>query len=304
MEEGRRLVSDLLQRVAGAPITWGVDGSPGWGYLMDRERVLREMIETGLRATELGPDGYLPTDPGKLNAFLDAFGMSIVGGFVPALLYQPDRIEAQLDYVARAAAQLASTGSRILVLGPSSHHPGYDTSVDMSDEQWAIFLANLQRLQKVVTEAGLQTALHPHWGMAIETGRHIDRLLDASSVGLCLDTGHAYLGGADPVAVARAAGDRVLHVHLKDVDPVKADQVRRGDIPFRASVIDGLFVPLGQGAVDIAGVINALEDQGYRGWYVLEQDCSLRSEPAEGEGPKADALVSVGYLRDLVGARA
>jgi inosose dehydratase len=240
----------------------------------------------------------------ELGEFLDQYDMSIVGGFVPALLYRPDRIDAVLDYVTRASRQLASTGSKVLVLGPSSHHDGYDTSVDMSDEEWATFLANLRRLDGIVTDAGLQTALHPHWGMAIETDAHIDRLLDMSSVGLCLDTGHAYLGGADPVAVARAAGDRVLHVHLKDVDPVKADQVRRGDIPFRASVIDGLFVPLGQGAVDIAGVINTLEDQGYRGWYVLEQDCSLRSEPAEGEGPKADALVSVGYLRDLVGARA
>jgi hypothetical protein len=91
--EGRPDVSDLLERVAGAPITWGVDGSPGWGYLMGRDRVMREMVESGLSATELGPDGYLPTDPGELHEFLDGFGLSIVGGFVPALLYRPDRIE-------------------------------------------------------------------------------------------------------------------------------------------------------------------------------------------------------------------
>ena len=66
-------MSDLLERVAGAPITWGVDGSPGWGHLMGRERVLREMVESGLSATELGPDGYLPTDPGELREFLDEF---------------------------------------------------------------------------------------------------------------------------------------------------------------------------------------------------------------------------------------
>ena len=60
-------MSDLLERVAGAPITWGVDGSPGWGYLMGRDRVLREMVESGLSATELGPDGYLPTDPTELR---------------------------------------------------------------------------------------------------------------------------------------------------------------------------------------------------------------------------------------------
>jgi inosose dehydratase len=301
--EGRPDVSDLLERVAGAPITWGVDGSPGWGYLMGRDRVLREMVESGLSATELGPDGYLPTDPGELHEFLDGFGLSIVGGFVPALLYRPDRIDAELEYVTRAARQLASTGSNVLVLGPSSHHAGYDTSVEMTDDEWATFLTNLGRLDTIVGDAGLRTALHPHWGMAIETGRQIDRLLDASSVGLCLDTGHAYLGGADPVAIARSAPDRVLHVHLKDVDPAKADRVRSGETPFRQSVIDGLFVPLGEGAVDIAGVIDALEDAGYRGWYVLEQDVSLRTDPPPGQGPKADAIESVAFLSRHVGGR-
>jgi inosose dehydratase len=297
-------VSDLLERVAGAPITWGVDGSPGWGYLMSRDRVLREMVDSGLSATELGPDGYLPTDPGELREFLAVFGIGIVGGFVPALLYRPDRIDRELEYVTRASRQLAATGSSVLVLGPSSHHDGYDTSVEMTDQEWLTFLANLRRLEAIVTDAGLRTALHPHWGMAIETGEHIDRLLDASSVGLCLDTGHAYLGGADPVAIARAAGGRVLHVHLKDVDPAMAARVRGGEVPFRQAVIDGLFVPIGQGAVDIAGVIKTLEDDGYRGWYVLEQDVSLKAEPPDGSGPKTDAVNSVAYLRDLVGEHA
>jgi inosose dehydratase len=172
----------------------------------------------------------------------------------------------------------------------------------MSDAEWDTFLAYLRRLETVVADAGLQTALHPHWGLAIASRPDIDRLLDSSDVGICLDTGHAYLGGADPVDVARAAAGRVLHVHLKDVDADKAAQVRNGDVPFRQAVIDGLFVPLGEGGVDIAGTIRVLEDQGYRGWYVLEQDVSLKADPAPGSGPKADAIDSVAYLRELVGA--
>jgi len=292
-------VSDLLERVAGAPITWGVDGSPGWGYLMDRDRVLREMTESGLSATELGPDGYLPTDPLELREYLSRFDMSIVGGFVPALLYRPEQIETVLEYVTRAAGQLAATGSEVLVLGPSSHRPGYDTPVDMTDAEWSTFLANLRRLEALVTEAGLRTALHPHWGLAIATGQDIERLLDSSDVGLCVDTGHVYLAGTDPVEVVRAARGRVLHVHLKDVDPARAERVRSGEVPFRQSVIDGLFVPLGKGGVDIAGVIKVLEDDGYRGWYVLEQDVSLSEAPPEGSGPMADAIDSVAFLRGL-----
>jgi inosose dehydratase len=91
----------------------------------------------------------------------------------------------------------------------------------------------------------------------------------------------------------------VLHVHLKDVAAALAARVRSGEVPFRQAVIDGLFTPLGAGGVDIAGVIRVLEHEGYRGWYVLEQDVSLSAEPAPGEGPIADAIVSVDYLRQL-----
>lgn len=292
-------MSDLLARIAGAPITWGVDGSPGWGYLMARDRVMAEMSQAGLSATELGPDGYLPTDPDELRAYLRRFGLSIVGGFVPALLYRPDRVETELEYVGRAARQLAATGSKVLVLGPSSHHDGYDTSVEMSEEEWAIFLANLERLMRLVGELGLTTALHPHWGMAIEKGRHVERLLESSDVGLCLDTGHLYLAGTDPVDIATRGTGRVQHVHLKDVDGAMAEKVRSGETKFRRAVTDGMFRPLGAGDVDIEGVIRRLESDGYRGWYVLEQDVALGAEPAADAGPKTDAVASVAYLRRL-----
>ena len=295
-------MTDLLDRIAGAPITWGVDGSPGWGHLMDRDRVMDEMVDTGLSATELGPDGYLPTDPDELGEYLTGYGLHVIGGFVPALLYRPDQVDGELEYVDRASHQLASAGSDILVLGPSSHHDGYDDQIDMSDTEWAVFLENLRRLEDVVGEHGLTTALHPHWGMAIENGAQVERLLESCSVGLCLDTGHLFLAGTDPVDVAKMAASRVHHVHLKDLDDHFAERVRSGEAKFRQSVIDGMFKPLGEGDCDIEGVIRTLEGAGYRGWYVLEQDASLDGEPAPGAGPKADAEVSVRYLERLAAA--
>lgn len=289
----------FLDRIAGAPITWGVDGSPGWGFLLPPERVMQEMADSGLSATELGPDGYLPNDPHELKDFVAGYQLQIVGGFVPALLYRPDRLDDQLAYAAKAARQLSAAGSKTLVLGPSNTVTGYDESSEMTEDDWRAFLDGLGQLDDVVTSEGLATAVHPHWGMAIERPHHIERLLDSCDIGLCLDTGHVYLGGGDPVEVARSAGDRVIHVHLKDVDPVAADQVRSGEVPFRQSVVDGMFVPLGQGGVDIAGVIGQLEKAGYEGWYVLEQDVSLDHEPEPGTGPKADAETSVDHLRRL-----
>jgi inosose dehydratase len=289
----------LLDRIAGAPITWGVDGSPGWGHLMDRERVLAEMKEIGLRATELGPDGYLASDVGELKEVLDRHGLEMVGGFVPAVLYQADRAADQLAYVERASAQLAGTGAGVMVLGPDSHHPGYDVSIDLADDEWGVFFENLRRVIDIAGSHGLVTALHPHWGMAVERMHHVERLLGSSEVDLCIDTGHLALAGADPVKVAEMATGRVAHVHLKDVDPDLAERVRAGDLAFRQGVIEGLFRPIGSGIVDVKAFIETLEGSGYDGWYVLEQDAVLDSEPEPGKGPIEDARASVAVLTEL-----
>ena len=292
-------MTDMMSRIAGAPITWGVDGSPGWGHLMDPDRVLGEMAALGLKATVLGPDGYLPIDPAELKAKLDGYGLELVGGFVPAVLHIPERAEGDLAYAARASKTLAGCGASVLVLGPGSGLDGYDTSIDMSDTDWGIFLGNLKHVIAAAADEGLTVALHQHWGMAIETPQHVERLIAQSDVEFCLDTGHLYLGGADPVAIAKAAVGRVAHVHLKDVDEAMANQVRRGELPFRQSVIDGIFKPLGDGAVDIAGFVGTLEEAGFDGWYVLEQDKVLDADPLPGEGPIQDARKSFSYLAGL-----
>lgn len=290
----------FLDRIAGAPITWGVDGSPGWGYLMDRDRVLGEMRQIGLSATELGPDGYLPRDVRNLQELLDRHELELVGGFVPAVLHRQDLVAENLAYVDRAAATLASTGAPVMVLGPDSHHKGYDRQIELSDEEWDTFLTSLDRTIDIASAYGLKTAVHPHWGMAVVRWGHIDRVLRESRADLCIDTGHLALAGADSVAVARAAIGRVAHVHLKDLDEGIAQRVRSGDLAFRQAVVDGLFLPLGDGAVDVAGFVAALEDQGYDGWYVIEQDAVLDSEPGIGEGPVFAASRSVAFLESLV----
>ena len=289
----------LLTRIAGAPITWGVDGSPGWGHLMDRKRVLGEMQQVGLSATELGPDGYLPEDGDELRTLLDRFGLGLVGGFVPAVLYRTEVASKNLAYVDRAAATLAATGAPVMVLGPDSDHPGYDHQIDLTDTEWETFLTNLDLVVEIAAGHGLKTALHPHWGMAVVRGEHVERVLAQSRVDLCIDTGHLALAGGDPVVIAEATAGRVVHVHLKDLNEGLAQLVRSGSLAFRQAVIDGLFLPLGEGSVDINGFIDVLEAKGYDGWYVIEQDVVLDAEPESGEGPIVAAARSFAFLEDL-----
>lgn len=293
------MAGDLLDRVAGAPITWGVDGSPGWGHLMDPDRVLAEMVEVGLKATELGPDGYLGSDTAAVTARLDRHGLELVGGFIPVVLYEAELAAGQLAYFERAASTLAAAGAGIAVVGPDSTLPGYDTPVNLDEAEWDTLFDRLEDLAALAGRCGVTAAVHPHWGMAIAGQAEVDRLIERSDIGICLDTGHLALAEVDIEDVIARAGERIHHVHLKDLDLEFAVRVRDGQVGFRQAVIEGMFKPLGEGAVDIEGTVLRLERSGFQGWYVLEQDVALESDPPAGTGPIEDARRSIDFLRRL-----
>ncbi|GIG62518.1 inosose dehydratase [Longispora fulva] len=284
-------------RIAGAPISWGVCEVPGWGHQISADRVLAEMRDSGLTATEFGPDGFLAADPAARVTQLDGYGLGAVGGFVPVVLHDPGHdpvpgVEALLD-------GFLATGAGVLVFAAATGTDGYDTRPDLDEHGWKTLLANLDRLAALAVRHGLTATLHPHVGTMVERSDEVRRVLAGSAIPLCLDTGHLLIGGTDPAALAAEFPHRVAHVHLKDVDAAWADRVRSGEVAYTAAVAAGMYRPLGQGDVDIAGIVVALTDAGYDGWYVLEQDAVLAAEPAPGRGPVSDVLASLAYLRTV-----
>ena len=158
---------------------------------------------------------------------------------------------------------------------------------------------NLDRLHDAAAERGIRAVLHPHVGTMIENKDEVTRVLDGSTIPLCLDTGHLLIGGTNPVELVGAAADRITHTHLKDVHADYAARVQSGELTYTQAVAQGMYTPLGTGDADIAGVVTHLLDQGFDGWFTLEQDTILQGEP-EGEGPVADVRTSVAYLRSLI----
>lgn len=290
---GRRPVRD---RVAGAPISWGVCEVPGWGYQLDAAVVLRQMRELGLRATEFGPDGFLAADPGRRADQLSSYGLRAVGGFLPVLLH--DRGHDPLPEVDRYVDLCLATGAGVVVLAAYTGVDGYDARPVLGDDGWQVLLGNLDRIAELASSRGIVAALHPHVGTMVETGAETERVLDGCGIGLCVDTGHLLVGGADPVALTAAHPDRVVHVHLKDVDAAGAARVRAGETSFGAAVRAGMFRPLGSGDVDIAGMVRTLEAAGYDGWYVLEQDVMLGG-PEDEVTPYADVRTSLDFLTEV-----
>src|SRR4051794_26083036 len=275
-------------KIAGAPISWGVCEAPGWGYQLPVDRVLREMREVGLTATEFGPEGFLPSDP---HDAVRAYGLEALGGFVPVVLHADSDLEKAFD---------GFTAGDVLVLAAATGIDGYDTRPELDPIGWRRLLKNLDYLKTAAEDRGMSAVLHPHVGTMVTTASDVERVLEGSEIPFCLDTGHLLIGGADPVGLARRAAGRVAHVHAKDVDLALARRVRAGELTYTEAVAAGMYRPLGEGDIDFGAVAAALDKVRYDGWWVLEQDTILTGAPPEGGGPIVDVRRSAEHLRGLL----
>ncbi|WP_138316655.1 sugar phosphate isomerase/epimerase family protein [Rhodoluna limnophila] len=283
-------------KIAGAPISWGVCEVPNWGHQMGPERVLREMAELGLGATEFGPLGFLPVEPADRAAVLAAHGMEAVGGFFPIVMHQADF--DPLPAVLKELESYAASGAKTLVLSAETGLVGYDTKrPDLDAAGWDVFFKNLDRIQQAAAAQGVKAVLHPHVGTMVETKADVMAVLEGSNIDFCLDTGHMIIGGTDPVEFAAKYANRVAHSHLKDVNLAVADRVQSGEITYYQGILEGMYVPLGTGDVDVRSIVRNLISSGFDGWFVLEQDNVITAEPGEGAGPFAEAKQSVEFIR-------
>lgn len=287
-------------KVAAAPISWGVSELSDWGYRMDRDRVLHEMREVGFEATEAGPPGYLPDEIDSRRALLRRHGLKLAAGFLAIVLHEVDG--DSLTQVEKSARALAASGADMLVLAAALPGADYDRNRELPEVAWGRLAVALGNAHRIAAACGLTLTFHPHVGTAVQTPEQVERLLEMTRVNLCLDTGHLYLGGSDPVELVTAASDRIKHVHLKDVDAELAASFQAGSLPFGEAVRRGVFKPLGHGALDLEGVINRLQRLGYSGWFVLEQDTALTAEPEPNTGPMVSASQSLAYFRRIISA--
>jgi inosose dehydratase len=256
------------------------------------------MRELGVAATEFGPDGFLPEGPAECSALLASHGLTAVGGFVTLVLHDP--AVDPLPEAKRALDRLVGAGAEVMVVAAVSGQEGYDQALQLDDAGWATMLANLGSVGQLAGASGVTMGLHPHMGTLVEGPDDVRRVLEGSTVALCLDTGHLLIGGTDPLALATEVPERIVHVHLKDVDRDMAARVRDGSSSYTAAVAAGMYKRLGQGDVGIAGILAALEGVGYEGYYVMEQDTVLDAEPPPGSGPLEDVRASMAFLRSTL----
>jgi inosose dehydratase len=286
-------------RLATGPVSWGVDfaqapANPLWTTVLD------EIAATGLGALELGPVGYLPEDADTLRGELVRRKLTAVGSFVFEDLHDPAAHEEILGISERACRAIAAAQGKVLVIidrVSEERGASFGRSADarrLTEPEWASMLECAHRIAEIASSHGLTPAFHPHAGGYVEFEDEIDRLLADTELGLCFDTGHGALAGIDAVAALEKYRDRLVHMHLKDIDGEVLERARAEKMSFWDALAAGVFCPIGDGVVDFAGVAERLTAAGYEGFATIEQD------RVPGTGSPLDDIAA--SLRVLAGA--
>jgi inosose dehydratase len=287
-------------RIATAPVNWNNPDVPEYRAWLPYRKMMDEFVEAGYDATEWGPG--MPEDPAELKEALDARGLDMVGAFVGLGFRDADRYEAEMARAMEIARRLHATGGSLLIAaeGGDDRRRGEAGHVveanGLTDQQWKNLAKGLHDLADNIEPLGMKVVFHNHVGTYVETPGETARLLDETDpgkVGWCLDIGHLAYGGGNSLEMLGTYGDRVEHIHLKDVDGLVLARAKAEGWSFGTALKTFIFPALGEGVAQVPEVVAALLARGYDGWFVLEQDTTP-------DDPKDVARANREYLEALL----
>ncbi|PSR23638.1 MAG: myo-inosose-2 dehydratase [Sulfobacillus acidophilus] len=285
---------------AASPINWCNDDLLDLGDEYSVTDILGDMQALGFVGTELGRK--YPRTVNELKPLLQAYGLQLASGWAQIHLTQRDRWDEELSRYRQHVKFLKAMGADVVVTAEGSGSVHWDVDGDRPHKilwdqtTWQTVLEGLQRAGALCAEEGLTLVYHPHLGTNIETRADVVRLLDntpADLVSLVVDTGHLSVAGIDPAWVISQYPERIGHVHMKSVRPLVATQYDQG-LGFLECVRRGIFTVPGDGAVDFAPIVKALQQMGYSGWCVIEAE----QDPLVAE-PVAAMRTALTYLHKL-----
>lgn len=273
-------------KIANAPCSWGALEFELEGKSLGYQQVLTEMVETGYAGTELGDWGFMPSNPDELKKVLDGKNLQLLGAFVPVALAKEEAHAAGIELALKTAGLMFDAGYKnaFIVLADENGSVEERTKnagritpeMGLSENLWKTFAAGAEKVAKAVKDKyGMRTVFHHHCGGYVETPQEVAKLMELTNpeiLGLCLDMGHFAFGGGDPVEALQKYYSRIWHVHFKDFDPKVGQAARENNYDYFKSVEQGVFCELGKGSVDFKSIVKILNEKGYDGWIVVEQD--------------------------------
>ena len=283
-------------RLGSCPDSWGV-----WFADDPRQtpwrRFLDELAEAGYRWLELGPYGYLPTDPARLREEVERRGLRVSGQAVFGALHDPDRWQDDLRDARQVAELVTAMGASHVVLLPADAGPN---PPELDPDRWRTLVDRTVELGRILKEEhGVAAVFHPHADSHVGTQPQIERFLDdtdPASVNLCLDTGHVAYYQGDSVELVRRYPDRIGYLHLKQADPAVVEQVTAEGLSFAEAVRRGAMCEPPKGDPDMEALLDAVDRYLDRELFaIVEQDLY----PCDPDEPLPIATRTHAYFRQL-----
>lgn len=280
--------------IGNAPCSWGVTYPEG--NAVTWQEYLDQVAAAGYRGTELGPFGFLPKDQAVLAPELKRRGLALIGATHVHTFGDRTSAPMLMATLRDLGELLRDLGAHhLVIMDESEWYPaGHEGKLD--EDGWHGLIRMVRDAQQVIEQdIGLKASFHPHIGTAVQFEAQIDRLLAETEIDLCFDTGHHAFWDQDALAYMRKVRDRIAYVHLKNVDPAVRQRVLDGQLSVAASYGAGVMAPLPDGAVDIRAVMRFLDQSGFDGPIVVEQDLAENAS----ETPQQLAHRNLEFLRSV-----
>ena len=264
-------------RIGISPIAWQNDDLPDLTVAYTMDQCLREAREIGFTGVERGR--RMPEDTEALRSFLAAHDMALCGGWCSGNLLVND-VATEITAIRQQVEQFAALNAPCIVYAECSNtvqgdiHTPVNHRPRLSKDEVMAYARKLSEVAKWSADQGVPLAYHHHMGAFIEAEEEVDWLMQGSSTDLHLlfDTGHLLFAGGDIMATLNRWGDRIKHVHFKDVRPDVVAEIRANNRSFLNAVIAGAFTVPGDGCIDFQAVTDALAAMNYQGWIVVEAE--------------------------------
>ncbi|WP_171169078.1 myo-inosose-2 dehydratase [Ruegeria sp. HKCCA0370] len=282
-----------------SPIAWQNDDLPDLTAAYTMEQALKEAREIGYTGVERGQ--RMPADTEGLRAYLDANDIALCGGWCSGSTLVND-LHAEIAVVREQVEQFVVLNSPCIVYAECSNTVQGQIGTPVNDrpklsrDEVLAYAGKLTELAKWMADQGMPMAYHHHMGTIIESEDEVNWLMEGSGpeLSLCFDTGHLLFGGGDVMATLNRWGDRVHHVHFKDIRPEIVQDTRENDRSFLDAVIAGAFTVPGGGCIDFQAVADALKAMDYNGWIVVEAEQDpVKAPPYEYSKKGFDHIVEV-----------
>jgi inosose dehydratase len=283
-------------RLGSCPDSWGVWFADD-PHQTPWHRFLDELAGAGYRWLELGPYGYLPTDPARLREEVGRRGLRVSGQAVFGGLHDAGRWANDLADARQVAELVTAVGGSHVVLLPADTGPG---APELDPGQWRTLVDRTAELGRILRdEHGLAAVFHPHADSHVGTQPQVERFLadtDPDDVNLCLDTGHITYYRGDSLELIRRYPDRIGYLHLKQADPAVIEQVEAEGLSFAEAVRRGVMCEPPHGEPDLEALLDAVDRHldGER-FAIVEQDLY----PCDPDDPLPIAIRTCKYVRQL-----